>query len=346
MKLAEQSSIRYVDLGLISFRVDMRTLAIVVVATIASIILALWALSLGTVSLPFSEVISTLLGRGDGGSEFIVMELRLPRVLSALLVGGALAMAGTLLQRVIKNPLVSPDIIGINAGASAAAVYWIISGLSLAFMPVAAFGGAVVSAAIVYILSRRGRLSTSRLILVGIGMNALLTALVRFFLIRGRINVVQRAYQWMAGSLYSSTWEEVFLLLIALAVLGPVGGALLHSLRALRVGESTAQVVGIAVEPTRLAAIAVSCGLSAVAVATSGPIVFVALVVPHIARMITGSTGAGTFIAGAVLGGILLLGADMVGQHLLPMTIPAGVITAALGAPYFLFLLYRSNKGS
>lgn len=336
-------TLRYYDLGLVSFRIDLKVLALAAVATLVLAGLALWALTLGSYAVPPGQVIAALRGHASAQVQFIVIDIRLPRLLSAILVGAALSMAGALVQSLVRNPLVSPDIIGINAGASAATVFWVISGFAASAITPVAFVGAICAALVVYLLSWRGHIATQRLVLVGIGVNAMLVALVQLLIVRGRINDVQRIYQWMAGSLYASTWSGVRLLSVAIVVLGPLGAASLSALRILQIGKSTARVVGVAVEPVRLAVLAVSCALSAVAVSTSGPIVFVALVVPHLARVLAGAINAGVFVLCAVLGGILLLGADMVAQHALPVTLPAGVVIAALGAPYFLLLLYRSQ---
>lgn len=337
------SAVRYYDFGPVSFRIDLQVLAMTAVATLVLACLSLWALTLGSYEVPLDQVIAALRGRGTARARFIVADIRLPRLLSAVLVGAALSMAGALVQSLVRNPLVSPDIIGINAGASAATVFWVVSGFAVSAITPVAFVGAVLAALMVYVLSWRGRIATARLVLVGIGVNAMLVALVQFLIVRGRVDDVQRIYQWMAGSLYASTWSETRILSLAVVVLAPLGAASLWTLRILQIGESTAQVVGVAVEPVRLTVLAVSCALSAVAVSTSGPIVFVALVVPHFARMLAGAMNAGVFALCAVLGGILLVGADMVAQHALPVTLPAGVVIAALGAPYFLVLLYRSQ---
>src|SRR5690606_18966722 len=148
---------------------------------------------------------------------------------------------------------------------------------------------------------------------------------------------------WMTGSVYASTWGDVRVLALALAILAPLAVALMWPLRVMQVGDLTARSVGLPLERTRLALILIACGLSAVAVAIAGPVGFVALMVPHFARMLAGPIGGGVFVFAGVLGGLLVLGSDMIGQHALPVGLPVGVITAALGAPYFLFLLYRMN---
>lgn len=330
-------------IGPVSFRWRPRTALLVVSAASLTLALAAFVLTLGSYELSMAQVVAAVRGAGEANAQFVVRTLRLPRVLGALLVGAALAGSGAILQGLVRNPLVAPDIIGINAGATLAAVFWFVARLDLAWVPLAAFAGAVSAAAAVYALSWRGRIVASRLVLVGIGVNALLTAATTFLTVRGRTDDVSRAYQWMAGSLYSTGWDDVRVLVLALAVLLPVAGALLRSLRVLQLGDPTARSLGMRVEAVRLALLLVSCGLCAVAVSATGPIGFVALMIPHVARMIAGPIRGGVFLFACVLGGTLVLGADAVALHALPVDLPAGVITAALGAPYFLVLLYRSG---
>ena len=254
-----------------------------------------------------------------------------------------LAQSGAVFQGLVRNPLASPDIIGVNAGASLAAVFWIVARLPAGWLPVAAFAGALVAAAAIYILSWRGKFSNTRLILVGIGINAMLHAGVTLLVVRAGINDVSKAYQWMTGSVYAASWADVRTLALAAGLLVPLGAALMWPLQVMQIGDLTAQSLGIPLERTRLLLALAGCALSAVAISAAGPLGFVALMVPHIARLLAGPITGGVFLLSGVLGGILVLGADMLGQHALPVGLPAGVLTAALGAPYFLFLLYRSN---
>ena len=174
-------------------------------------------------------------------------------------------------------------------------------------------------------------------------MNAALSAGITFLIVRAEINDASRSVQWLTGSVYSSDWGDVRTLAAAIALLTPIGMALMWSLRTLQIGDITARSVGLPLERTRLALIVVGCALSALAVSIAGPIGFVALMTPHVARMLAGPMSGGVFLLAGVIGAMLVLGADMVGQHALPVNMPAGVLTAAVGAPYFLFLLYRLN---
>lgn len=333
--------IRAVRFGGLAFRFNMRVLGILGVTLLLLASLSAWALTLGSFPLSIPDVYAALIGSGSEDTHFIVFDLRLPRVLAAILVGPMLAMSGAIFQGLVQNPLVSPDIIGINAGAGLAAVFWIVTGRSLGLLPPVAFTGALAAAVAIYALSWRGHISAPRLILVGVGMNAALTAGTTFLIVRAEIYDASRSIQWLTGSVYSSDWGDVRNVAVALAILAPL--ALMWSLRTLQVGDFTARSVGMPLERTRLTLIVLGCALSALAVATAGPIGFVALMTPHVARMIAGPMSGGVFLLTGALGAILVLGADMVGQHALPVNMPAGLLTAAVGAPYFLFLLYRLN---
>lgn len=327
----------------VAVRVNVRVLGMSLAALIALLLLAAWAASLGSFPVPLAEVMKSALGRGEKEYDFIVQTLRLPRVLCAMLVGGALAMSGAIFQGLVRNPLVSPDIIGINTGATLAAVFWIVTGQEASTLPLAAFGGALAAAALIYVLTWKGGISGNRLVLVGIGVSAVFSAGTTYLMVRYPIERVSSAQLWATGTVYGSDWDDVRVLLFGLAVLAPAAVALTWPLRILQLGDDVARGAGLPLEPTRLALIAVGCGLAAVSVAVAGPVGFVALMAPHIARMLAGPLSGSVMIFTALVGALVVLAADTVGQHLLPVSLPVGVVTAAVGAPYFLFLLYRAN---
>ncbi|MGE0057510.1 MAG: FecCD family ABC transporter permease [Dehalococcoidia bacterium] len=329
--------------GPVSLRFNLRVLVLIVASLLLLLLLAAWATTLGSFHVPLDEVVKAAVGDSTRQNEFVVQSLRLPRVAVAICVGCALAMSGAIFQGLVRNPLVSPDIIGINAGASVVAVWWLVTGKDTAFLPLVAFGGAVGAAALIYLLTWRGGISGNRLILVGIGMNAMLSAATTYLLVKYPIDRVSNAVLWTTGSIYGSDWGDVRVIAAALLFLIPLGVVLMISLRVLQFGDDTAASLGMVVEPTRLMLILVGCALAAVSVSLAGPIGFVALIVPHVARMIAGPMTGAVLLLTGVLGALLLLGADVVAQHYLPVTLPVGVVTAVIGAPYFLLLLYRSN---
>lgn len=337
------SRMRTVRAGGVSFRLNLRTLGLIGLFAAILLVFACWSLTLGSFPVPVVGVIRSALGSGSADYEFIVRTLRLPRILAAVLIGAALGMSGAIFQGLVRNPLVSPDIIGINQGATVAAVFWIVTGQDRSLLALAAFLGAVVAALLVYALSWRGGVAPNRLVLVGIGIGAMLSAGTTYLLVRFPIEQVGAAVAWSAGSVYASTWADVTILLGALALLTPAAMVLMWHLRILQFGDDTATSLGLPVEVTRLALVLVGCGFSAVAVGLAGPIGFVALMVPHVARMLAGAMTASVLLLTALLGALMLLASDVIGQHALPVTLPVGVITAVVGAPYFLFLLYRSN---
>lgn len=327
----------------ISVRLNYRVLLFALLALIALLALATWAMTLGSFALPFDAVVRSVFGQGEQGQEFIVRTLRLPRVICAMLIGMALAMSGAIFQGLVRNPLVSPDIIGIDSGATLFAVFWIVNGRPLSLLPLAAFTGAILAALLVYLLTWKGGIVANRLILVGIGVGAALSAGTTYLTVRFPIDRVRSALFWTTGSVYGTNWQNVRVLTITLLVLVPCAIALTGSLRALGLGDDTARGLGLPLERTRLGLILVGCALSAVTVAVAGPIGFVALMTPHIARMLAGPLSGSVMLFAGVLGGVFLLLADVIAQHFLPVGLPVGVVTSAVGVPYFLFLLYRSS---
>jgi iron complex transport system permease protein len=340
---AKRPPLACVRAGPVSVRFNLRVLRLIGGSLALLMLVAAWATMLGSFHVPLDEVFKAALGDSTQQYEFIVRTLRLPRVAVAICVGCALAMSGAIFQGVVRNPLVSPDIIGINAGASLVAVWWIVTGQDQAYLPVVAFGGAVAAAALIYLLTWRGGIAGNRLILIGIGMNAMLAAATTYLLVKYPIERVSNAVLWTTGSIYGADWGDVRVIAATLAVLIPLSVVLMASLRVLQFGDDTAASLGMLVEPSRLLLILAGCGLAAVSVSLAGPIGFVSLIVPHIARMVAGPMTGAVLLLTGVFGALLLLTADVVAQHYLPVTLPVGVITAAIGAPYFLLLLYRSN---
>lgn len=330
-----------------SARISPRTTIIGVLAALLAVAVAGWSMSLGSFTIPFPTVLGATFGIGDvpASDEFIVQTLRLPRALTALLVGAALAASGAIFQGLVRNPLVAPDIIGVTSGASLVAVFIIVVTGATALLPIGAFAGAILTSFAVYVLTWRRGISGNRLVLVGIGVSALLTALTTFLTVRFPIEQVSSAVQWQSGTLYLSTWDNVLVLAFGVGVLLPAALWLSRRLSVLQLGDDAARSLGVRAEASRAGLLVVGAALAALAVSAGGPIGFVALITPHIARMLAGPFTGGVLALSAVLGATLLAASDLVAQHMLaPLTLPVGVVTAALGAPYFLFLLYRTNK--
>jgi iron complex transport system permease protein len=331
-----------------SLRVDVRVL--VVLTTLAAATLVVFTLSIARGEFPIAplDVLATLVGAGDDTTNFIVLDLRLPRALTAVLAGGALGIAGAIFQDVARNPLVAPDVIGISSGASLAAIAVIVFGNASGALsvPLAALGGALVAGVVLYALAWRGGVQGYRLVLVGIGVAALLTAGINYVLTRGQIYEIAQAYVWLVGSLNGRGWEQVWPLAATLALLLPAGLALGRQLEALQLGDEVARALGVGVERARLALLTVAIVLTGVAVSAAGPIAFVAFIAPHIARRVSATVSpSGVLPVAAASGALLVLGSDLAGRLLFaPTEIPVGIVTAIVAAPYFLHLLRRANR--
>ena len=312
-----------------------------------------------TVTIPdfFTIVVNHLTG-GEKipGASFIVMEHKLPRAVVGTMIGIAFGLAGALFQTMLRNPLASPDIIGISYGASAAAVTAIvIFGASGAVVSGAALGGALGVAAIIYAISRggsgagggsRGNAAGNRLILAGVGIAAALHAVVNFLMTRADIRTAADALIWLNGSLNSATWDRAGVLAVSLVVLVPAVIALAGPLRILELGDDAAAGLGIRVNAARLALVLTAVGLAAVATAAAGPVAFVAFLAGPIARRVVRKP---SLPASALTGALIVLLADFFASNIAPVildgtVLPVGVITGALGAPFLLWLLVTSNR--
>jgi iron complex transport system permease protein len=323
-----------------------------VLACLAVVVAALVGteLSLGaTVTAP-GDVLRVLLGETVPGASFTVGELRLPRALTGLLAGIGFGMAGTAFQTLLRNPLASPDVIGITAGASTAAVFSIVilhAGSTVT--SALAVGAALLVAVAIQLLARGGRRAapdsaSPRLVLIGVGMGAALQALTAYLLLRAASYDVPLAARWLTGSLGDAFWEQLPPLAIAVAVLAPALLLLARRLGMLGMGDELATGLGLRVSRTRLAVIVAATALAAFATAATGPVAFVAFLAGPIARRLLGR-GSGALAAGGLVGAALVIGADLVAQHLLGTRYPAGVVTGVLGAPVLLLLLARSTRG-
>ena len=329
--------------GPVSFRAGRRTLAVTAALSAVAAAALLAGIAVGEYPVPPLDVLASLAGAGDPAVDFIVLDLRLPRVLTALLAGAVLAMAGATFQQVARNPLVSPDIVGVSGGASLAAVAVIVFGWG-APVPLAALAGALVSGVALYTLAWRNGVQGQRFVLVGIGTAALAQAGVGYVLTEGRIFEAAQAYVWLVGSVNGRGWEQVWPLAATLALLAPALGALARRADALELGDDLARSLGVSVERSRLGLLAAAVALTGVAVAAAGPVGFVAFVAPHLARRLGRPASLqGLLPLAAACGAALVVGCDLAGRVLFaPDEIPVGLITSIVAAPYFLWLLRRT----
>ncbi|MGW2399604.1 FecCD family ABC transporter permease [Kitasatospora sp. NPDC001664] len=326
----------------LSFRLHPRAVAVCVFLTLGLAACAVWALTVGDFPVPVSGVLDALLGSGPRGTRYVVTELRLPRVLTALLVGAALGLAGALFQTLARNPLGSPDVIGFTVGSAtgALAVILVIGGSAASVAGGAVVGGLVTSAA-VYLLARKGGAQSYRLVLVGIGVSSLLASLNAYLIARASFTDAQSAAVWLTGSLNARGWEHCGPLAVVLLVLLPAALVLGRSLRLLEMGDDTATALGIRAEPVRAGVVLVGVALTAAATAAAGPIPFVALIAPQAVRRLTRATGP-NLLASALLGAVLLALSDLAAQRLLaPTQLPVGVFTGVVGGLYLVWLIAR-----
>jgi iron complex transport system permease protein len=334
-----------VALVLTGRRARMRRRAAVTIALAATaLVLFVVSLMVGRTFYDLSDIIRVILGQTVPGASFTVGELRLPRAVLAILAGLAFGMAGVIFQTMLRNPLAAPDIIGISSGASAAAVAGIVL-LSLNETAVSflALGGALITASAIYLLSHRGGFAGTRLILIGIGVAAMLDSVVTYVLSRAAAWDLQTAMQWLTGSLNGATWGSVVPLAIATVVLVPVLLGSGRDLGVLRLGDDSATSLGVSVHRTRVLLLIGAVALLAFATAAAGPIAFVAFMAGPIAARIVGP-GASLLVPAGLVGVVLVLAADLIGQFAFDNRYPVGVITGVLGAPYLVYLLIRTNR--
>ncbi len=333
----------------LSFRVDRRVPSVLIVLTLLALFSLVFNVSQGEYPVPPLEVVKTILGLpANPDYAFVINTLRLPRALVALLVGMGLATAGTILQGLTRNPLAAPGIIGINSGASLVAVAFIVllPGVSVAWLPLAAFLGGLGAAIAIYLLAWNRGSSPVRLILVGIGLTALTGSLTSLMVTFGEINAVSQALVWLTGSVYGRSWEHLWPLLPWLVIFLPLTMVLARELDTLNMGDNLAQGLGSRVEWTRSLLLLCTVALAGSSVATAGTIGFVGLMAPHLARQLVGPSHAGLIPVAALTGACIVELADLAGRLLFaPIELPCGVITAVIGAPYFLWLLYRDGQG-
>jgi iron complex transport system permease protein len=329
----------------LSVRVPLRPVLVGAVLALVVLAMAIVAIGIGDYPVSPGEVVDTLLGGGSRATSFIIETLRLPRVLCAILVGAALGISGAIFQSLTNNPLGSPDIVGFTTGSAVGAlvVITIIGGSGLA-VSAGALAGGLLTAGLVYGLAFKRGVSGYRLVLVGIGISALALAAIDYLLTRARTEDAVAATVWLVGSLNGRGWDHVRPLAGALAVLVPAALLLARPLRLLEMGDDAARALGLRVEPARLAILVVAVALVAVATTAAGPIGFVALTAPQVARRLARLPNPG-IATSALMGAALLLASDIAGQRLLGDTqLPVGIMTGLTGGVYLAWLLVAERR--
>lgn len=325
-------------------RTNRRRLVIWILTGILAVLLAT-TLMLGQSFTPPGQVIRVLTGENVPGASFTVGQLRLPRAILATLAGVSFGMGGAAFQTMLRNPLASPDIIGINLGASAAAVFAIVVlGMDGAQVSVFAVMAGLGTALAIFGLSWRGGVAGTRLILVGIGVAAMLESFIAYTLSQAPAWDMQEAIRWLSGSVNAAQMSQSTPLLFGLVVFGGLLLTQSRNLDTITLGDDMSSALGTPVARTRITVMIAAVGLIAIATAATGPILFVAFLSAPIAMRLTGQAGSPLIPAGLV-GAVLVLASDYTGQFLLPARYPVGVVTAALGAPYLIYLIIRTNTG-
>ncbi|AFR10355.1 FecCD family ABC transporter permease [Nocardiopsis alba] len=324
-------------------RTRRRRSVIVVLAVLIVVVFAL-TLMVGRTFYPPGDVLRVVLGHDVPGASFTVGRLRLPRAALAVVAGMCFGLAGSTFQTMLRNPLASPDIIGISSGASAAATFAIVVlGLSGPTVSVVAIVSGLAISTLVYALAYKGGVAGTRLILIGIGVAAMLDSVTSYVLDRAPEWDLQEALRWLTGSLNGTDWNRVVPVVIALALIAPVLLSRANDLSLFQLGDDTASALGVRANLTRLIAVTAAVALIAFATAAAGPIAFVAFLCGPIAARLVGPDGS-LLLPSALVGALLVLVADLVGQFLLGTRYPVGVVTGVLGAPYLVYLIVRTHR--
>lgn len=331
-----------------SFLVDKRAASVTGILAVLTVIAFILSAGIGTMRIHPLEVVRVLFGGGEEVHATVIYTFRLPRMCLGLLVGASLAVAGAILQGMIRNPLASPDIVGITSGASAAAVTFIAftaGAYSIHWLPLVAIVGATAAAFLIYALAWRRGVTPLRLVLIGIGLSSALSALTSVMLIASEIRIANQALTWLTGSVYGASWTNVLTLLPWTLAGLPLTFVLARQINVQELGDDIALGLGSRLQRQRLLLLAVAVALAGAAVAMAGGIAFIGLMAPHLARKLVGPAFGGLLPVAALVGGLLVLIADLGARTLFaPVEIPAGVFTAAIGAPFFIYLLRRGAK--
>ncbi|WP_342554382.1 iron ABC transporter permease [Paenibacillus sp. FSL R7-0652] len=332
----------------VSMQVERRSVTVISICIILFLAAGVIGTSLGSDFISPLDVVRTIFGLNAGEHDFVVLTLRLPRVLLSLLVGAALGMSGALLQGIIRNPLASPDVIGITGGAAAAAVGFVtlLGGtVSIKLLPLFAVLGAMVTAFIIYILAWKKGISPIRLVLIGIGVSAVTGAGTTFMLILSPFYTASQAYIWLTGSIYGAAWTDIQTILPVIVIVVPIALWFARSLNAQEFGDDLAAGLGVTVQRHRTVLLLCSVLLAGTAVSAAGTIGFVGLIAPHIARKLVGRMFGSLLLVSGFVGALLVCAADLAARTaFLPLDVPAGVFTAGIGAPFFLYLLFKNRN--
>lgn len=331
--------------GRLGMRIRVRHAVVVAVLLAAALAIGVVSLGTGDYAVPLGDVVATLLGQGDRRSQLVVLDWRMPRVLLALGLGAALGAAGAIFQSLTRNPLGSPDLIGFDAGAYAAALL-VITTVGTGFVAIAGASvvGGLATALLVYLLAYRRGFQGFRLIIVGIAVSAMLSSLNTWIILNADLYVALAAGAWGSGSLNAVGWEQARPTVVILAALWAVSALLAGRMHLLELGDDAAIALGMRTQRVRLGLVGLGVAFTATATAAAGPIAFVSLAAPQLARRLARSAGV-TLAASAAMGALLLVASDFVAQRLFaPTQLPVGVITVCVGGAYLIWLLVKEGR--
>lgn len=321
-----------------------RYIFVTVLLAVITIALACAMMMLGNTIYPVRDVVRVLFGETVPGASFAINEIRLPRTVAGLFAGFAFGAGGYIFQTMLRNPLANPNVIGITTGSSAAAVFCIIIlHTSSTVVSIAAVVGGLVTVAIIYGLSKGSSFSIGRLILIGIGIQAMLNAFISYLMLIGKTSDLPTALRWLSGSLNGAELEMTFPLIVAVIIATPILIYFVKHLEMLELGEQAATSLGVNTNQTRAILMICAVIVIALATATTGPIAFVAFLAGPIAQRLVG-VGFSNILPAGLIGIILVLGGDLIGQFAFTTRYPVGVITGIIGAPYLIYLLIRINR--
>ncbi|HFL3264578.1 TPA: FecCD family ABC transporter permease [Clostridioides difficile] len=335
-------------------KINSKTLLVILILVVLIFITLLVSLNMGSFSIEPTDVIKTFLGQGQRNHEIAIFKLRLPRIVIALLVGSALSTAGVILQGVTKNDLADSGILGINSGAALFVVVYIylmngnvyegMSNLTVFTMPIVALVGALFGAFLIYSLAWKGGINSSRLLLIGIGVNIAFTSILTIFQLKFTTQEFNRVMAWTSGSIWGTSWKYVIAVLPFIVIFMGITIYKSKYIDVLNLGDEVSTSLGVDVEKQRRRLIIYAVILSGVSTAVAGSISFLGLIAPHIGRKIIGPKHKRLIPVSALIGTLLLLIADTIARNLLaPIEIPVGIVVSIIGVPYFIYLMLAND---
>lgn len=330
-----------------SFQLHKKTLLFSVIGLVLTLVVAIISLGMGEMKIHPLDVLKVLLGIGAEDNALIVQQFRMPRIVIAILVGAALAVAGAIMQGIVRNPLASPDILGVAGGASVAAVGFLLlfETVSIKWLPPVAFLGATLTTLLLYALAWKKGVTPLRLVMIGVGIKIAAGAIVTILIIFSPFLLQNKALLWLSGSIYGVEWNDVWMIMPWVLILILAAAILTRRVNIQQLGDDVATSLGSFLQWDRFLLLMICAALTGTAVSVGGDISFVALLAPHIAKQLTGPSFGSALPVSAFIGALIVLIADLVARMAFsPIEVPVGVFTSAVGAPFFIFLLYKNRN--